>query len=95
MPNSLVIGKKRKAIWYYFTIINEELVLNNFMIIFVTENSNEYLSLERRRQDFRRDSIQYSSTDKDIRCNKLMTTSSEANLPTQLNIAFNERRNDP
>ena len=40
----LAIGRKRNAFWHSFTI-GEELVLNSFINIFVTENSNECLSL--------------------------------------------------
>ena len=46
----LAIGRKRNAFWHSFTI-GEELVLNNFVNILVTENSNECLSLEKYGQD--------------------------------------------
>ena len=50
MSITLVTGRKRNAFWHSFTI-GEELVLNNFINIFVTENSNECLSLEKNGQD--------------------------------------------
>ena len=50
MSIKLAIGRKRNAFWHSFTI-GEELVLNSFINIFVTENSNECLSLEKNGQD--------------------------------------------
>lgn len=50
MSSTLVIGRKRNAFWHSFTV-GEELVLNNFINIFVTENSTECLFLEKSGQD--------------------------------------------
>jgi hypothetical protein len=50
MSVTLVIGRKRNAFWHSFAV-GEELVLNNFINIFVTEISNECLSLEKSGQD--------------------------------------------
>jgi hypothetical protein len=50
MSSTLVIGRKRNAFWHSFTV-GEELVLDNFINIFVTENSTECLSLEKSGQD--------------------------------------------
>ena len=50
MSIKLAIGRKRNALWQSFTI-DKELVLNNFINIQVTENSNECLSLEKYGQD--------------------------------------------
>ena len=43
---NLFIDRKRNAFWHSFTF-SEELVLSNFINIFVKENLNECLSLEK------------------------------------------------